>query len=214
MDDPLLPRLADRLTVRPMKAKEAREIAEREHYLHRKPQVSHGYGLFLDNEMVGIATYGTPASRHLQKSVCPTKPDLVTELNRVWLSDDMPKNSESWFISRTLKQLPAGVVVSYADTTYGHKGTMYQALNFNYALWTDHNRKTPRFDYIPTTEGAHSRDAFRNGYKEKVRRKPKAKYWIVVGNKRERKEIARLVAWPSFDWKDYPIPSEHRQLQL
>lgn len=213
-DDPLLPRLTERLQVRPMDAKEAREIAEKEHYLHRKPQVSYAFGLYLDEVNVGVVTFGCPASRELQKSACPSKPDVVTELNRLWVDDSMPKNSESYFVSRALKQLPPLIVVSFADTREGHYGYVYRAINFHYYGYTDMTRKTPRFDYIPVADGAHSRDAFRNGYKEKVRRKPKARYFIATGDKRQRRELYDLCGWKSLDWKEIPTPNEHKQVRI
>ena len=210
-DDPLLPKLTDRLEVREMASKEARELAEKRHYMHRKPAVSYAFGLYLDDSPVGVVTYGVPASRHLQVGVCPSDPSLVIELNRVWVADHMPPNTESWFISRTLKMIPPLIVVSYADTIQGHMGYMYRALNFNYAGWTDMERKTPRYDYIPIDPTAHTRDAFRNGYNEKVRRRPKVKYWLTTGNKRERRQLYDLSGWPSLDWNELPPPTEHMQ---
>lgn len=195
------------MLVRTISSSLAREVAEREHYMHRKPMVRHAYGLFTSERLVGICTFGTPASRHLQKGACPERPDLVIELNRLWVHDDMGPNSESWFVSRCLAALPAYVVVSYADTAQGHVGYIYRALNFRYAGWTDMERKTPRFDYIPATPGTHTRDAFRNGYVDRVRRKPKVKYWTVTGNRSERRNLVRLAAWPSLNWKTIPPPT-------
>ncbi len=197
-----------------MHSKEARELAEKRHYMHRKPQVSYAFGLYQDGSVVGVVVYGTPASRHLQIGACPSDPSLVTELNRVWVADHMPANTESWFISRTLKLIPPRIVVSYADTVQGHMGYMYRALNFRYAGWTDMERRTPRYDYIPADPSAHTRDAFRNGYKEKVRRRPKVKYWTATGNKRERLQLYDLCAWPSLDWHKLPPPTEHLHHKL
>jgi hypothetical protein len=193
-------------TVAPIGSRLAREVAEREHYMHRKPTVKHAFGLFHRDVLVGICTFGIPASRHLQKGACPSRPDSVIELNRLWVHDDMPGNTESWFVSRCLASLPPYIVVSYADTARGHAGYIYRALNFRYAGWTDMERKTPRFDYIPAKAGAHTRDAFRNGYVDKVRRKPKVKYWTVTGNKNERRHLMSVAGWPSLNWKELPPP--------
>lgn len=42
------------------------------------------------------------------------------------------KNLCSWFISHTIKRLPADIkkIVAYSDTTYNHIGTVYKAANF------------------------------------------------------------------------------------
>jgi hypothetical protein len=153
-----------------------------------------------------VVTYGTPASRHLQMSACPSDPSLVIELNRLWLDDVLPTNSESWFVSRTLRMLPPRIVVSYADPLFGHYGYIYRALNFRYAGWTDMERKTPRYDYIPHDPRQHTREAFRTGYAYKRRRVAKAKYWITTGDRLERRQLARICGWPSLSWRDQPVP--------
>lgn len=197
------------LEARPISSRLARETVEREHYLHRKPNCSYAFGLFDELDcLVGVVTFGTPPSRHLQLSVAPLDPCLVIELNRLWVCDSMPRNTESWFVSRALKLLPPLIVVSYADTAFGHLGYIYRALNFNYAGWTDMDRKSPRVDYV--TEGKHSRETFRGGRKteaKRVPRKPKVKYWLCTGNRRERAFLTRLCEWPKMSWSDAPPPT-------
>lgn len=203
--------------VGPLDKGTANEMVVRHHYLHRKPNVSHCFGLFGENgDVLGAVTFGTPASRHLQQGMCPSDPGKVIELNRLWVHDSCPTNTESFFVARALHALPPLLVVSYADTAWGHDGTIYRALNFNYAGWTDMDRKTARYDYIPP-DGLHTRDSFRDGepkWTHRVRRKPKAKYWIATGNRRERKLLERACAWPSIDWNIYPVPTQHTHLVL
>lgn len=203
--------MAEGLTVRHIPAALARDVAEREHYMHRKPVVSHAFGLYEEENLAGVCVFGTPASRHLQVGVLPDEPGRVTELNRLWVHDRMPKNTESWFVARCLKEMPSKVVVSYADTAAGHLGYLYRALNFRYAGWTDMERKTPRYDYIPHGDGAHTREAFRSGYKDRVRRRPKVRYWTVTGTPAQRRALAQRVQWPSLDWTAEPPPTEHKQ---
>lgn len=199
------------MRVEDIPSKLAREVVEREHYMHRKPVVSRAFGLYEENELTGVCVFGTPASRHLQVGVLPGDPGRVTELNRLWVADRMPKNTESWFVPRCLRQLPSLVVVSYADTAQGHLGYVYRALNFRYAGWTDMDRKTPRYDYVPLQEGAHSRESFRSGYKERVRRRPKVRYWTVTGTRTEQRALGGQVVWPAMDWRSEPPPTEHLQ---
>lgn len=187
-------------------SKTAAALVITEHYLHRRPPISHAFGLYVHGKLLGVVTYGTPASRHLQMSACPSDPGKVIELNRLWLDDSLPPNSESWFVSRTLKMLPPRIIVSYADPLQGHYGYIYRALNFHYAGWTDMDRKTPRYDYIPHDPTQHTREAFRTGYAYKRRRVAKVKYWITTGSKTERHRLIRLCGWPSFDWKTMPPP--------
>jgi hypothetical protein len=172
------------------------------HYLKRKCPISYAFKLEKQGEIVGVVTFGTPPSRHMQKSVCPSNPSFVLELNRLWLEDSLPHGTASWFLSRVLKKLPPRLVASYADTSVGHGGGVYRAANFNYSGWTDQDRKTPRYDYV--VEGKHSRDAFRSGNYTKVRRKPKVKYWIATGSKSEKKALIKICGWSSKVWDGGP----------
>ncbi|MCH8135213.1 MAG: hypothetical protein IIB77_04455 [Proteobacteria bacterium] len=120
----------------------------------------------------------------------------------------MPKNTASAFLAKALRMIEPRIVVSYADTAAGHVGYVYRASNFYYAGWTDMDRKTQRFDYVPLN-GKHSRDAFRTGQYTRVRRKPKVRYWTVSGNRRERRQLEKIAAWPKLDWREQPPPTEH-----
>lgn len=200
--------------VAPTTRQEAGALVIKHHYLHRKPHMSHCYGLTLDGETVGVVTFGVPASRHMQMGAYPEHPDQVVELNRLWLHDSQPHGLASWFVARALKLLPPRIVLSYADTTRGHLGYVYRACNFWYAGWTDMERRQARYDYIPLRLGAHTRDAWRSGVAKKVRRKPKVKYWNVTGNRSERKALANACRWPALDWREFPPPDRHQQLVL
>ena len=205
-------------------ARIALSVVVAKHYLRRRCNCWRAYGLFDDaEELVGVCIFGIPASREMQTGACPSDPQSVVELNRLWVSDAMPRNTESWFIRRCLSDLPPRIVLSYADTSVGHQGTVYRASGFRYAGWTDMDRKTPRLDYVPpetveetlfgpVTRRAHSRDAFRSGELAAgvvtVRREPKVRYWEVTGNRREKRDLARLCAWPSLSWKTQPPPGE------
>jgi hypothetical protein len=194
------------LTVAVLDPFTAGQLVKTHHYLRRVPPVSHAYGLYRDAELWGAVTYGIPASRNLQQSACPTDPDKVLELNRLWVHDDFGPNTESWFVSRSLRLLPPRIVVSYADPVHGHLGYIYRALNFRYAGWTDMERKTPRLDYIPHNPAHHTREAMRSGYASTRRRIAKVKYWTVTGDRADRRHLTRLCGWPSYDWRTMPPP--------
>jgi len=195
------------LKVVPVDAKTAADLVISNHYLHRRPPISSAFGIINEEtKVVGVVTFGVPASRQLQIGACRSNPDLVIELNRLWVDDALPKNVESWFVSKALKSLPARVVVSYADTTFGHLGYVYRAMSWNYAGWTDMDRKTPRYDYIPIKKGSHTRESSRSGYSEKIRRKPKIRYWTTTGTPAERRTLTKLCTWPQLSWIDLPPP--------
>jgi hypothetical protein len=62
-------------------------------------------------------------------------PKEVLEFDRMWLSDDMPKFSETITLSLLHHYLKKNYpqikhLISYADTSVGNKGTIYKAANY------------------------------------------------------------------------------------
>ncbi len=103
------------------------------HYAKRWPSISYAFGLFNDDELIGICTYGTPPSSTLRRGIAGDKNiNIVLELNRLCLKYNR-KNEASRLIGASLKMLPKpSIVVSFADTEQRHKGVVYQACNFTY----------------------------------------------------------------------------------
>ena len=102
------------------------------HYAKRMCPISYAFGLYDNDELVGVVTYGTPSSSSLRTGICgPQFGNLVVELNRL-CCENQP-NRASFLIGRSLKMLPKPlIVVSYADMEQGHVGYVYQATNFIY----------------------------------------------------------------------------------
>ena len=103
------------------------------HYAKRIPSISYAFGLYINKELYGIVTYGTPSSSTLKNGIAGKKNSaIVLELNRLVFKKEI-KNGASYLISKSLKFLPKpSIVVSYADTGQGHIGYVYQACNFIY----------------------------------------------------------------------------------
>jgi hypothetical protein len=103
------------------------------HYAKRIPSISYAFGLFVDGDLEGVITYGTPASPTLRAGLCGAEyAHLVLELNRLCLKNNI-KNHASYLVARSLKMLPRPrIIVSFADTEQGHVGTVYRAANFVY----------------------------------------------------------------------------------
>lgn len=102
------------------------------HYAKRWPSISYAFGLF-DDALCGVITYGTPPSAPLRKGIAgPDYAGDVLELNRLCLKHNR-KNEASLLIGRSLKMLPKNkIIVSFADPSHGHTGTVYKATNFLY----------------------------------------------------------------------------------
>ncbi len=103
------------------------------HYAKRFPSISYKYGLYRDGKLVGIVTYGTPASPNLRTGIAGKEFEKdVLELNRLCLLDNL-KNEASRLIGASLKLLPKNkIIISFSDTEQGHQGVVYQATNFLY----------------------------------------------------------------------------------
>lgn len=88
-----------------------------------------------ENNLIGAMMYGTIAMAGVWKKYAEKEEDLI-ELRRLCCIDNTPKNTESYFIGKTLKWLKQNTdikkVISYADTTYNHEGTIYKASNFKH----------------------------------------------------------------------------------
>lgn len=209
------------MEVKVISASLAREVVEREHYLRRKPTVSFSFGLYDElNLLMGVCTYGNPAGGTVRKSASPLHHEAVVELNRLWVHDSMPRNTESWFVAQTLKALPPRIVVSYADTGYGHMGYIYRALNFYYAGWTDMDRDFHCYDYFYTPNpltwekgDSYTYSSEKKKWNLKVLRKPKVRYWITTGTRTERKLLEKFCAWPKMNWQKEPPPVHHISLK-
>lgn len=160
------------------------------HYAKRMPSISFAFGLFEDDEIVGVVTYGMPASPWLCKGICGEEhKHNVLELNRLVLKNNKP-NEASRLVSASLKQLPAPkIIVSYADTAHGHTGYIYQACNF---LFTGTTK--PRTD-IAGKNGKHSRHHLGDRTK-RVQRSAKHRYVIFIGNKKHKKTFLNSLKYP------------------
>lgn len=103
------------------------------HYAKRWPSISFAYGLFDGEELIGVCTFGTPASSPLRMGIAGSDyASDVLELNRLCLKYNR-RNEASFLVGRSLRLLPENkIVVSFADIGQGHLGTVYQATNFIY----------------------------------------------------------------------------------
>lgn len=118
-----------------------KELVEKNHYSKtaRSQMQVHVFELSSNNRLVGCAIFGRPMSRHY---------DLDTlELRRFVLVEDMPKNTESYFLSKCLKWIEKNDrsivrIVTFADPNHGHQGTIYKATNFSFD--GEENHSNPR----------------------------------------------------------------------
>lgn len=98
------------------------------------------FALYRDMELIGAMFYGKLAMANQYKRFSDNIDDVI-ELRRLCCIDDTPKNTESYFIGKTLKWIKKNtdikIIVSYADAEYNHSGIIYKASNFEYYGFKD-----------------------------------------------------------------------------
>ena len=104
------------------------------------------FGVFLGQRLLGAIALGVgPFNAHrLVDGAAPA--DCLT-LSRLWLSEELPKNSESRVLGVVLRSLRKHTdlkfLLSYADPAQGHLGTIYQATGW---IYTGRSQAMPLYD--------------------------------------------------------------------
>lgn len=147
--------------------------------------------------------------------------DRVFELNRLCVSEGLPKNALSWFVGQTFKMLPSPLaLVSFADSGQNHHGYIYQATNWIYTglstRFTDvmvkgfegmHHSSVE--DMVGRCDKSETRLEKRKLLREMfgdenvytIERSRKHRYFYFIGSKREVAEMRSMLAY-----KQQPYP--------
>ena len=189
------------MKVLPIKNEETYSWLLQKHYAKRIPQIMYAFGLYDENELVGVVTYGIPASPQLCMGVCGEEwSEKVLELNRLCLENN-DKNQSSFLVANSIKMLPKPtIVVSYADTAQGHIGYVYQATNF---LFTGTTKERTDMGGRDGKHSRHSKDP-----SIRVFRSAKHRYIYFHGTKPQKKLLKSLLKYniepyPKGDSKKY-----------
>lgn len=126
--------IKDKYIVKSIKSFECKEWLLYKHYAKRIPLIIYSFGLFKDNQLVGVCTFGNPPRvMNNGEAIFKTIRIKTLELNRLIINDNLDKNVLSYFVSKAIKMLPAPMcLISYSDYTFGHTGYIYQATNWVY----------------------------------------------------------------------------------
>lgn len=129
----------DEFLVKEIDRDTANKIIMENHYSKKFYNASYIHlGVFIDGAMSGVLQFGYAMNPASQGGVVSgTEIDEYLELNRMWMSDNAPKNSESRAISYGIKFIRKAYpkikwIQSFADERCGLFGTVYQACNFDY----------------------------------------------------------------------------------
>jgi hypothetical protein len=159
------------------------------HYSKKVAPISYAWAMQNKNgDIIGAVTFGQSASPYVSISIRGRDSAIpVLELNRLAIASN-DKNAASKLIGYALRHLPKNMlIVSYADTGFGHIGYVYQATNWHYSGIT----KKRTDIYSPSGHARH------HGGDVSVRqdRTPKHRYWIATG-----KNANRASLWPSLPY--------------
>lgn len=127
--------------IKEIEKNKSKDIIIKNHYSHKvcnDATTRIHLGVFMNSLIVGVLQYGyamNPLS--MDKIVSGTELNEYLELNRMWLDDIAPRNSESMAISYTIKYIKKRFpkikwIQSFADERCGKFGIVYQAANFKY----------------------------------------------------------------------------------
>jgi adenine modification enzyme len=117
----------------------ANKVIVKNHYSKKFYNASYIHlGVFISGEMLGVLQYGyamNPAS--CGSVVEGTGMEQYLELNRMWLDDKAPRNSESMAIGYSMRYIRSKFpkikwIQSFADERCGGLGIVYQACSFKF----------------------------------------------------------------------------------
>jgi hypothetical protein len=191
------------MKVLPIKNEETYPWLLQKHYAKRIPQIMFAFGLYEENQLVGVVTYGIPASPALCMGICGKEyADKVLELNRICLMNN-DKNQASFLVANSIKLLPKPtIIVSYADTGKGHVGYVYQATNFLYtglsANRVDWTVKGLEHKHSKTLSDGMTLESIKEKYGDDfyyTERSRKHRYIYFHGNKTQKKDMNNLLKY-------------------
>jgi len=184
----------------------------RKHYAKTIPSLIHSFGLFnIDNEMMGVCCYGSPANNHNNNM---GKYRMI-ELVRLCIKECPEKNLLSYFVAGTFHYLKKPLaLISYADQGKNHHGYIYQATNWIYTglgggvdFYIDENKREIHSrimsDYRLKYPNMNRDDIAKMLKWDKVEGTYKHRYFMFLGSKRDKKDMRNIMK-EKYSIKEYP----------
>lgn len=187
------------------------------HYAQITPSIVIAIGMYVDDILAGVITYGLPPNRNALGFCGEEYIPNGLELNRLFVFDWAGRNSESWLIGQSFKILQKErpnimILISYADPMNDHIGYIYQATNWVYtgvggASKSDVivNGEKISEKHLYNRYRTHKRDVLENMGLEiqDIISEPKHRYVYFLGSKSQRKKMKSLLKW-----EIYPYPKK------
>lgn len=185
----------------------ARSVIVNNHYSRTMPCCELPIGFDIDGKLNCVVIYGKSATSRMAGSL----PGPYLELTRLFSFDWSGKNTESYCIGQSIlmvKKLRPDikVLISFADPSQGHVGTIYQATNWLYCGVSD---QTGGYTYFIDGKWQHPRSTVARfgtrNHKEILQKIPdvqfkriprKHRYIMLLGSKSERKAMKLSLKYP------------------
>ena len=143
---------SDSFFIKEIERNKANQIIVKNHYSKKFYNATYIHlGVFIENELLGVLQFGYAMNPASAGSIVEgTELNQYLELNRMWLDDKAPRNSESMAISYSVKYIRSKFskikwIQSFADERCGGFGIVYQGANFEFygehisTFWTLEN---------------------------------------------------------------------------
>lgn len=128
---------AKEIELKVIPSKIANDFIKKHHYSGKVvPNSQLHFGAFLDGKLHGVMSYGASINKKgTINLVKDTGWNEFLELNRMAFDDYLPRNSESYCISKSIKLIKKNApqikwIISFADGCSCGDGTIYRASNF------------------------------------------------------------------------------------
>lgn len=138
-------------TIKEIDAASSNIFLSRYHYTASGGRNGVKYGMFYNDNLIGVAKFCGPTRSESAKRLKISNFELC-ELTRFAIHPVyQKKNAASWFLSKCLKLLKrhkphCKTVITFADETFGHTGTIYKASN-----WVFDGITEPDYSYMNNT---------------------------------------------------------------
>lgn len=213
------------MNIKKISKREAQRLIVDYHYSKVLPKLNKLFlGGFINDDLVAVMTLGWGVRPlHTIRKLFPSLSSKdYWEIGKMCIIDEMPKNTESHFISECIKYVQKHyqkikLIYTWADGMLGKPGYVYQASNFLYGgfIWTDtyftnrgekvHPRTTGKIGGRPSR--AKQKELGFTQYKGKQFR-----YVYFICSKKDKKKLLRetTVDWSlnppkqkDLEWKKY-----------
>lgn len=197
----------DKYTVLPIHNRDCKDWILNKHYAKKMCKIVYPFGIYENNVLQGICTFGTPSSASLTTENMFT--DIfdcrILELNRLVVNENLMQNTLSYFVSNCLRLIQQKeskcAIVSYADLNNNHHGYIYQATNWIYTglggdtiRVTDSNGKSIHTKTLSDRNIRTHEDIIKNGYIiERILKKHR--YFMFLGTKKDIKKMKSLLKY-------------------